>query len=318
MRNFLPPRSALLVVLLASVAMASGREVNVRRAYIFGRDNEQVDQLYVTPDAATVLRFQQPCDPSGTKMLGWEGRFEPIACAGKSVIVVPLQALDPEDRFLLVVRLADGTEAPFTLLAAGKEPVRWPDQQVNVFFEPDSREALQDELKATRERERKLEEATYRHYKEDTADYALAKLLSTGAVNQTPFVERKKRLVKAEDGTEMVVRVYAGKAKAAVLFTVTNRHPSKSWSLSEARLVTIASHAEDPRPPFLFGEARLFAMRADRDEIAPGETGMVAIVVDRTAFDTESGLVNFLALEIYRQDGLLATHVVLDRRLVRE
>ena len=240
-----------------------------------------------------------------------------MACAGKRVLIEPLHALEPEDRFLLVVRLADGTEVPFTLERATRKEGEWPDQQVNVFIEPETREALQAQLKETRQRERLLEEAAYRHYSEDTADHALAKLLVTGDIKQTSFIERKKRIVRSEDGAAMVVRIYGGKTKAAVLFTVTNRHPSKPWSLAEARLRTTRP-GEDQRPPFLFGEVRPFALRADRDEIAPGETGSLAVVVDKSAFETESGLVNILALEIYRYDGLMDTHVLLDRRLIRE
>ncbi len=249
-------------------------------------------------------------------MMGWEGRFEPVACAGKRVLIEPLQALEPEDRFLLVVRLADGTEVPFSLVRATSKEGEWPDQQVNVFIEPDTREALKEQLKETRARERLLEESAYRHDKEDTEDHALAKLLTTGAINQTSFIERRKRLVKTDDGTEIVVRIFAGKAKAAVLFSVTNRHPSKPWSLAEARLRTTGP-GEAQRAPFLFGQERPFALRIDRDEIAPGQTGTLAVVVDRSAFQTDDGFVKALALEIYRQDGFMDTYVLLDRRLVR-
>jgi hypothetical protein len=86
MRNFLPPWSALLLVLLASVAMARERVPLVRDAYIRNSKFETVEQLYVTRDVTTVLRFPQPCTEAGTKMLGWEGRFEPVQCAGKRVL----------------------------------------------------------------------------------------------------------------------------------------------------------------------------------------------------------------------------------------
>ena len=49
----------------------------------------------------------------------------------------------------------------------------------------------------------------------------------------------------------MVVRILSGKQKAAVMLTVTNRHPSKSWSLAEVRLLTTRP-GEDMRAPFLF------------------------------------------------------------------
>ncbi|MGZ3457761.1 MAG: DUF2381 family protein [Archangium sp.] len=315
MRNLLPPRSALLLVLLASVAVARGRDVNVRSAYVFGRQNEGVDQLYVTPDAATVLRFQQPCDAAGTKLLGWEGRFEPVGCTGKSVIIVPLLRLEPEDRYLLVVRLADGTEVPFTLLGATREEGKSQDQQVNVFLQPDTREHLQDQLKNAQAREEGLLDDVERFYREDTADHALAKLMASGAIKQTPFKLRRKRVITDENGVETMVRIYAGKAKAAVLFTVTNHAPSKPWNLLEARLVTIRP-GEDPEP-YVFGDKKPFALRADRDEIAPGESGNVAVVVDQSAFRTEHGNAE-LILEIYRKDGWRQAYVLLDERLARE
>nr|WP_157758654.1 DUF2381 family protein [Cystobacter fuscus] len=296
--------------------MARGRDPNVWSAYVRGRPDEWVRRLNVTPEAVTVLRFQQPCDREGTKILGWEGRFEPVECAGKKVLVEPLQALDPEDRFLMVVKLADGTEVPFTLMRATKKEGEWPDQQVNVFIEPDTHESLQKDLEETRKREEALSEVVERRYREDTADHALAKLLVTGDIKQTALVQREKWVLKGRSA-RIVARVYGGKTKAAVLFTVTNRDPSKPWSLAEARLRAMRP-GEDQSPPFLFGEARPFALRADCDEIAPGETGSIAVVVDRNAFHTETGLVKTLALEIYRQDGLLDTHVVLDRRLLRE
>lgn len=248
-------------------------------------------------------------------MLGWEGRFEPVECAGKMVLIEPLQALGPEDRFLLVVRLADGTEVPFTVMGATKKEGEWPDQQVNVFIEPDTREALQKQLEETRQREEALWESVERYAREDTADHALAKLVASGAIKQTPFRLRRKRLITDEKGVETMVQIYSGKAKAAVLFTVTNHDPSKPWNLLQARLVTIRP-GEEPEP-YVFGDKKPFALRADRNEIASGESGNVAVVVDRSAFKTENGNAELL-LEIYRKDGWRQAYVVLDERLTRE
>jgi uncharacterized protein (TIGR02268 family) len=308
----------LLLVLLTSVAVAKDRTPYVRNVYFTDKPEDNAEEVYVTGQVVTVLRLQQPCDPARTKLLGWEGRFEPVACTGKWVLIEPLQSLEPSDRFLLLVTLADGQELPFTVTSIGKQEWERPDQQVNVFLEPESRDALQAELKATRQREEQLLEAVYRHHQEDTADHALAKLLVTGAIRQTSFVERQRRVLTGRGGsTRIVARVYGGKAKAAVLLTVTNTDPARPWSLAEARLQTIR-RVEDQEPPFLFGEARPFALRTDRNEIAPGETGTIVVVVDKSAFSTASGLVKALALEFYRHDGLLDTHVVLDRQLVRE
>jgi uncharacterized protein (TIGR02268 family) len=314
MRNLFVFRPALLLVLVASMAMAKEREPRVRNVYLQENPEERAEEVYVTAQVVTVLRFQQPCDPARTKMLGWEGRFEPVECAGKSVLVVPLQTPALEDRFMLVVGLADGTDVPFTVSGTDRE-MRWPDQQVNVFLDPETQDALQAQLKDTRAREQRLLEEVHRRWREDTADHALAKLLAAGDVKQTPFKLLKKRVFKGQ-GVETMVRIYSGRTKAAVLFTVTNRDPSKPWNLLEARLVAIRP-GEDPEPSYVFGDPRRFALRQDRDDIAPGESGNVAVVVDRSAFQAENGPVE-LVLELYRQDGWRQAFVVLDQRLARE
>ncbi|HEX8819161.1 MAG TPA: DUF2381 family protein, partial [Archangium sp.] len=98
MRNFLPPRSALLLVLMASVAGAKEREPVSRNLYLSDSPRDEVPPVYVAGEMVTVFRFRQPCTQAGTKMLGWEGRFEPVECAGKKVLIEPLKDLKPEDR----------------------------------------------------------------------------------------------------------------------------------------------------------------------------------------------------------------------------
>jgi hypothetical protein len=69
--------------------------------------------------------------------------------------------------------------------------------------------------------------------------------------------------------------------------------------------------------PYVFGDKRPFALRANRDEIAPGESGNVAVVVDRSAFKTGTGYAK-LILEIYREDGWRQAYVLLDESLARD
>jgi hypothetical protein len=102
---------------MAAVAMAKEREPVSRNLYLSDNPRDEVRPVYVAGEMVTTLRFQQPCTEAGTKMLGWEGRFEPVECAGKRVLIEPLQDLKPEDRFLLLVTLADGKELPFTVMA---------------------------------------------------------------------------------------------------------------------------------------------------------------------------------------------------------
>jgi uncharacterized protein (TIGR02268 family) len=305
-------RSTLIVALGASAAGAGERAPNERNIYLRDGPKDKAKRLFVSGQVVTVLRLPQPCDPARTKMLGWEGRFEPVECVGKSVLVVPLQNLEPEDRFLLLVTLADGKELPFTITAVSKERER-PDQQVNVFLDPETRDALRAQLKDTRLRERMLEEAHRRHLREDTADHALAKLLAKGSLALTPLRARKRWYFKNE-GTTIEAIVLTGQSKAAALFRVKNIDPSKPWGLAEARLLTTRP---GEKPPLLFSEAKPFALQANREEIPPGESGIIVMVVDRSAFMSQEGPCD-LTVELYRHDGLMETHVLLDRRLLRE
>jgi hypothetical protein len=107
----------LLAVLVASVAVAQDGEPRVRNLYLSDDPRDEASRVNVGGRVATVLRFEQDVDPARTKMLGWEGWFEPLLVGGKSVGLVPLQKISPADRFLLKVTLADGTELPFTVTA---------------------------------------------------------------------------------------------------------------------------------------------------------------------------------------------------------
>ncbi|WP_095985431.1 DUF2381 family protein [Cystobacter fuscus] len=315
MRNFLPPRSVLLLALMASVAMARERFPSVRSVYVRNDPQERAEQLFVTRDVTTVLRFQQPCTDAGTKILGWEGRFEPVVCAGKRVLIEPVQTLEPEDRFLLVVRLADGTEVPFTISGSSWKEGEWPDQQVNVFLEPDAPDALRKQLEEYKERERELwEQLRVESFTGSSENHTLAALLTQGAVRFTPFVARKAWIFKKEDSNIQATVLTDGKEKMAVLFRVTNRDPSTPWRLMDARLFVLPPGFQ---PPLFVGEGRPFALRTDKKVIPPGETGYVAVVADRSAFDSPQGPTK-LFLGIFRHDGMMAAHVTLDRSLFKK
>jgi hypothetical protein len=122
MRNFLLLRSILLLALAAPRALADEHVPVERNIYLSDHPRSETPSVYVAGRIATVLRFEQPCDPASTKLLGWEGRFEPLLVGSRSVVLVPLQDLAPEERLPLLVTLEDGTELPF-LVATRKETV---------------------------------------------------------------------------------------------------------------------------------------------------------------------------------------------------
>ncbi len=236
-------------------------------------------------------------------MLGWEGRFEPLLAGGNKVVVEPLRDLDIDERVPLIVTLADGTEVAF-LLAPPSLEESFTDQQVNVFKDRESYNAVLSSLYDALGRERVLEEENKRLRKEETSeDHALAALLASGAVAQTPFLIADHFSGKDENA-HVVATVFQGKGKVGVVLKVKNLDPAQPWSLKSARLVTKAS-----------GNERMVAVRSSVRSIVPGASGVVALVVDRSAF-VDDGELTSLLLEVYRHDGLRQAIVQLDPHLV--
>jgi uncharacterized protein (TIGR02268 family) len=307
MRSFLPSWSPLLLVLLASVARAHGREqVAVRTLLLSEHPGDSTHRIYVKGQVVTVLRFEQPCDPARTKILGWEGRFEPLGVVGKKVLLEPLRDLDSDEGVPLLVTLKDGTEIPFLLRPPSHETAAWTDQQVNVFKNHESYEAMYSALMDALKEKQVLKEEVERYRHEETSeDHALAALLASGAVAQTPFIVEDRFSGKDADA-KVSTTVFRGKGKVAVVFKLKNRASAQSWSMKMARLVSVSS-----------GRDRAFALRSTVSSISPGASGVIAIVADKSAF-VEEGAVTSLFLEIYRQDGLRQALVQLDPRLIEE
>ncbi|WP_164011065.1 DUF2381 family protein [Pyxidicoccus trucidator] len=294
--------SLLLLVLLASSAQAQDRKSIIRNVLLPDAPEEVANPVHVAGGIASVLRFEQPVDPEKTRLLGWEGRFEPLVAQGRSVLLVPLHDLTAEDRFLLLVTLKDGTQLPFTVTALAKQV----DHQVNVAPDDGALASVRAQLSDAllREQHHKLDAERYRQEK-NSVDHSLAALLVSGASGQTPFRRRQKQRLDC-DGAEVEVGWFEGKGKAAVVFNVRNRDSRKPWRLGTARLSTAETR-----------EARPFALRMDQEEIAPGASGAFAIVADKRAFESKQGIQQ-LVLEFFRPDGVGQFQVVLDQRYARE
>ncbi len=247
-------------------------------------------------------------------MLGWEGRFEPVECAGKKVLIEPLHDLEPEDRFLLLVTLADGKELPFTVTA---HEGRF-DHQVNVFPDLKTPEAARRRLADAYQREQILKKENERLLKEQAStDHAYASLLARGEAKNTPFHRESKWRV-ALGGAVVDIYIYSARKtqKAAVLFHVLNSDLDVPWKLKEVQLSAMLSR-QSHEEPARTGEKKAFALRTNRDEIPPGESGFVAVVADKSAFASKDGPVH-LVLELFRHDGLQQAVVYLDHRIVAE
>jgi hypothetical protein len=309
MRDFLLRRSTLLLLLLvASVAVAKVREPIERTLILEEHPRADAPRVFVGGRVATVLHLEKPCDPKRTKLLAWEGRFEPLVCDGRLVVLYPLRDLKAEDRFMLLVTLTDGTELPFTVTGP-KQPYeeREIDQQVNVFADREGYDAVLASLYRALKSERELREENERFRKEENSvDHAYATLLANGAERQAPFRPNKTIVLKDGDLT-MTINLLSGKGKAAAVVQLNNRNSDAPWRFGAARLSSERTSPTD----------RPFALRMNQVEIVPGASGRLAVVVDQSAFASPQGLVD-LTLEIFRNDGLQQVVVLLDHRLVRE
>jgi uncharacterized protein (TIGR02268 family) len=313
MRDFMPCRSVLLAVLVSSVAMARGPydKVVIRTEKISDHPAHPTSNVYVSGQVATVLRFEKDIDPAKTKLLGWEGRFEPLLVGSKKVVIEPLRDLNRDEAVPLLVTLVDGTEIPFIV----KPPFTkddggwegWTDHQVNVFKDPDSYNAVLSSLYDSLKNERELSEENQRLKKEENSvDHALATLLVNGEVKKTPFV--RKRLFRSEnEDMDMIVEVFSGPGKAAVLINLTNTHYGDDWKFDGAYLTR----------DYTSFTTRPFAIRMDRARIVPGQSGKIVVVVDKSAFKAKAGEFEDLALQIFRGDGLLQVAVALDHKLIQ-
>jgi uncharacterized protein (TIGR02268 family) len=308
MRTIPAIRSVPLLGLLACVAVARApdEKTEIRTLLISDHPADATHNIYVSGQVTTVLRFEQDCDPARTKLLGWEGRFEPLLVGSKKVVLEPLRDLGKDERVPLLVTLADGTEIPFLVSPPRSEAWGWTDHQVNVFKNRESYNAVLSSLYDSLKRERKLSEENKRFKKEENSvDHAFATLLVNGEVKKTPFRRKRKAVLKNED-MDITVEVFSGPGKVAVVVHLTNTYNEEPWRFRDARLTS-------DLPPYT---ARPFALRMDRAEIVQGQSGRIAVVADQSAFASKEGLVD-LALEIFREDGLQQVAVILDHTLIQ-
>lgn len=314
MRPLLPTRCGLLILFVASAALARNPEdkVVIRTLTVSQHPGDATNNVYVSGKVATVLRFEQDVDLANTRLLGWEGRFEPLLVGSKKVVIEPLRDLGRDEGVPLLVTLADGTalaflvRPPWSKREDGWTP--WTDHQVNVFLDTESYEHIRSSLYDSIKKERELSEENERLKKEEkSVDHALATLLANGEVKKTPFRRRRFWRSKNED-MDMRVELFEGPGKAAAVVHLTNTYYGGTWKFDGAYLTR----------DFTSSTARPFALRMDRAVLVPGQSGRIAVVADRSAFETEGGQLADLVLQIFRGDGLLQVSVPMDHALVRQ
>jgi len=265
-----------------------------RRGLFYMKDQpgQPVQSVHVGAEIATNLMFPIVVDPAGTVLVGGEERFEALMIAGRSVVVVPLRSLAPDESFSLIVKLRDGTSVPFNLRAP--RPHDSTDGQVDVFLDQEQPHAIRHALHVARSKVEKLTAENERHAQEElSANHALASLLAQDKSELTPFYLSTREVLHDEGAVVQVImfKVRDPKIdlrKAAIAFKVTNKDPKRPWELDEVRLMSMTS-----------GDSKAFASRASSSSIGPGGTGTIAVVMDMDVFGTRAES-DRLALELWR------------------
>lgn len=310
MRRLLPANSGLLLVLLASVAMArepSDRTV-IRTLDVSDHPGQATHSIYVAGQVTTVLRFEKDVDAANTRLLGWEGKFQPLVVGSNKVVLDPIRDLAREESLSLLVTLVDKTELAFLVKPKSRGEWGWIDHQVNVFKDPESFNAVLSSLYGSLKRERQLREENARFKQEENSvDHAYATLLLNGELKKTPF-RRRKSLRSKNGDMDVVVEVLSGSGKAAAVITLTNTFHGGDWEFDGAYLTRDVTHST----------SRPFALRMDRSTLVSGQTGTIVVVVDESAFESKDGKLVDLILQIFRADGLQQVAVVLEHTLVQQ
>ncbi len=253
-------------------------------------------ELHVAGGIATTVLFPSALDPRCTKLVGGEGRFEPLMVAGRAIVIIPLTNLDFGEHFSLITVLQDGTSFPLTLTSSGTERT---DGQVNVYLDPDSVQAMRNVLEEKRDEAERLERENQKLRQQETSpDHALATFLAAGQDELTRFKQLKIVPVRGRESRIRII-TYGPREKGMVtdkegiVVEVSNDDAAKPWVLEEARLTTFAS-----------GEAIPFALRMSAREIGPGKVGRIAVVAEPETFRDRYGeQPGKFVLELFRNGG---------------
>lgn len=280
MWKVLPAKWALIVMLHAGAAMAEEFTPPVIRTLFLSEVPDAAPQrVYVKGQVVTVLRFEQDVAPVRARLLGGDGRFEPLGIVGRTVVLEPRRDLDSEEGSSLLVMLEDKREIPFLIRPPGRWKGRIADQQLNVFKDREGYDAMVSALVESEKENQTLRAENERLYKEESSEaHALAALLTAEAESQTPF-KVAEHFSGRDEGAALEGTVFRGKGKAAVVFRVKNLHAVRSWSMKSVRLVGTSDSRE-----------RAIAVRSSAAVIEPGASGVIGLVVDGSAFLEEGTL----------------------------
>lgn len=255
------------------------------------KSDEPVQAVHVAAEVATTLVLPADVDSLSTRLVGGDGRFEPLMIAGRTIVIIPLRALAEGESFSLIVGLKTGLRIPLTLRRPNHHDPT--DGQVDIYLNQDEAPAIRRALELARSRLTTLTAENERHVQQEgSVDHALAALLAQDRVDLTPFKMAGAKLLQDSDVDLKIVTFIPKKGtdpgKGAVVFRVTNKDSRASWELDEVRLISS-----------LTGDMKPIAVRSSSSSIGPGQTMAIAAVMDMKTFGSPDRS-DRLVLELWR------------------
>lgn len=301
-----PMRPTLLLALLIPLTSIAGDfqsmvsdEARPHRRNLILRLSDLNDQatpageVFVAGGQSTIITTPWAISARGTGVGGRGERPFELLLGKQRLVLTPTRPLLPGERFPLVLRLRDDTVVPLVLVAA--PPGRGPDGQVALAFDDDEQAELRLQLAVATARVDGLASRLRQALQEqDSEDFALAQLLAAGQAPLTSLQLIRERQVGSDEPGRISITTYAAPEsgrheprKVGLVVTYTN---------TDSGPASIA--AKDVYNEGTLARAQ-FAARGPAEEIAPGATGRVSVVLDAASLGADGGALR-LDLQVIR------------------
>jgi len=253
---------------------------------------ERVPDIYVAGGVPTILHLPAKVMARGTGIRGGARRFK-LVMGGDQLLVTPMRGLAKGERFPMVVALADGTVISLSLTSAPED--QRTDGLVEISRAPENADELRIQLAAMTARAQGFEAGLREALRQqDSEAFGLAGLLAGGQAKLTSFVQVRYRHLFESANQTVSIRMFAPGPGGehltnlvGAVFEITN-NSALPLDVSYGRALT--ESADVP-----------LAARAQPRIIPSGETGAVAMVLDRAAFGPDGS--EKLQLDVFAMDG---------------
>jgi uncharacterized protein (TIGR02268 family) len=253
----------------------------VERGLTLPGPGKPAPEVHVAAGVATTLRFDAPIDRASVEVEGRDTHFHQVDPGERTLLLEPSLELQPGKSLEVTVHYRDGVFPEKATFALVSHPTQV-DKEVKVTRPPLTLEALgarvaQQEVELTALRAR-------------CGASALAGLVFSGQLNERGIqVKRFDELPVTQAGlTVNGGQGYRASLWALVVLQVHNLPGQRPWKPGQARLT---------RPDGTL--VKTLPVHMDKEQLAPGEAGLVALVAE--ALSLKEGEV--LRLELLEANG---------------